>query len=396
MEAGDDVRIHSILSALARRYRVLVFNLSSTVEKPTLTFHNNLDSLAYISLPRRFYRLISKLTGWRQHYDLNPLMKLTQYIDELLTVLTLRYIVKKVNLLIVFGSMSLFSFMTRLVGNKKVIIVYDPLANYAQTLYLNSRRGLLKLLRYGLYLALHKLEIGASDIVVYPSHVDLENARKMFRLRNTIIIPNPPPICYESIEEYSRLRTMRKDFDKPYFILLAGGRGKHNEEAVKMTIEIFNELPPDKFRLFITGPWQDIKKLVRNPSIYLVGIVSKERLKELLAVSDYGLSPIFSHAAGTFLKVLAYIASGLGIVASPQSLQGIDTALLRTTKIFFVRSYEAYRNTILNIVLSSLKSKQSNEAGLVQKLVILCSNVQDYLAAQLEMLIAGNQNAMDT
>jgi len=148
--------------------------------------------------------------------------------------------------------------------------------------------------------------------------------------------------------------------------------------------------------LFITGPWQDMKKLIRNNSIHLVGIVSKKKLKELLAISDYGLSPIFSHAAGTFLKVLAYVAGGLNIVASPQSLQGIDIALLRTTKIFLVRSYKAYRNTVLNIVLSSLKNKQNNEAGLVQKLVILCSNVQDDLAAQLETLIAGNQNAMGT
>ena len=375
MEAGDDVRIHSILSALARRYRILVFNLSSTVEKPTLTFHNN---LAYISLPRRFYKLISKLTGWRQHYDLNPLMKLTHYIDELLTVLTLRYIVKNVDLLVVFGSMSLFSFMTRLVKNKKVIIVYDPLANYAQTLYLNSRRGLLKLPRYGLYLALHKLEIGASDIVVYPSQVDLENARKMFGLRSTTIIPNPPPICYESIEEYSRLRAMRKDFDKPYFILIAGGRGKSNEEAVKMTIEIFNELPPDKFRLFITGPWQDMKKLVRNPSIYLVGIVSKERLKELLAVSDYGLSPIFSHAAGTFLKVLAYIASGLNIIASPQSLQGIDLAI-HNRAVFVIKNVDEYKRAAERALKTSSRIKVTN--------IITCNERINLLERHIKELV---------
>jgi len=327
--------------------------LSSTVEKPTLTFHNN---LAYISLPRRFYKLISKLTGWRQHYDLNPLMKLTHYIDELLTVLTLRYIVKNVDLLVVFGSMSLFSFMTRLVGNKKVTIVYDPLANYAQTLYLNSRRSLLKLLKYGLYLALHKLEIGASDTAVYSSHVDLENARKMLRLRNTIIIPNPSPVCYESIKEYSRLRAMRKDFDKPYFILLAGGRGKPNEEAVKMTIEIFNELPPDKFGLFITGPWQDMKKLIRNRSIHLVGIVPKERLKELLAVSDYGLSPIFSHCAGTFLKVLSYISAKLDIIASPCSIFGVE--LQRGVNVYLVRNAQEFAVIVKKIINSDVSHRK--------------------------------------
>jgi len=375
METGDDVRIHSILSALARRYKILVFNLSSTVEKPTPAFHNN---LVYISLPRRFYRLISKLAGWRQHYDLNPPMKLTHYLDELSAVLTLRCIVKRVDLLIVFGTMSLFSFMTRLVGDKKVIIVYDPLANYAQTLYLNSRRSLLKLLRYGLYLALHKLEISASDIVVYPSHVDLENARKMFGLRNTITIPNPPPICYESIEEYSRLRAMRKDFDKQYFILLAGGRGKHNEEAVKMTIEIFNELPPDKFRLFITGPWQDMKKLIRNRSIHLVGIVPKERLKELLTISDYGLSPIFSHAAGTFLKVLAYIASGLNIIASPQSLQGMDLAIYGRV-VFVIKNIDEYKRAVEKALKIGSRIKVTN--------IITCNERNDLLERHIKELV---------
>jgi glycosyltransferase involved in cell wall biosynthesis len=132
----------------------------------------------------------------------------------------------------------------------------------------------------------------------------------MFRVEKTVIVPNPTPICYNSIEEYLELREKRKDFDKPYFILLAGGRGKGNEEAVSVTIEVFNNLSSEKFKLLITGPWRDMEKLVKNPSIELLGAVPKEKLKELLAISDYGLSPIFSCSAGKLIKISAYFSAG--------------------------------------------------------------------------------------
>jgi glycosyltransferase involved in cell wall biosynthesis len=77
-----------------------------------------------------------------------------------------------------------------------------------------------------------------------------------------------------------------------------------------VTIEVFNKLPSEKFKLLITGPWRDMKKYVKNPSIELLGVVPEEKLKELLAISDYGLLPIFECIAGTFSKVLAYFSAG--------------------------------------------------------------------------------------
>jgi len=320
--SGDDERIHTILSSLAKLHKnsIIVFNLNLTAKTTTISVH---DDVIYVSLPRRLYSLLSRIIQWSRHYDLNPLMKLTHYVDEFITAVKMRRDLKKADMILVFGSMSLFSFYTRLLGVKKTII-YDPLANYSQTLYLRSRRNMLELLRYGLYLSLHKLEVGSADVIVCPSRIDLENEVHMFKPKKAIIIPNPMPICYEDIKEYVNLRARRRDFDRPYFILLAGGRGRNNEEAVRISIEIFNDIPPEKFKLFITGPWQDMKKYVKNLSIELLGVVPKEKLKELLAISDYGLSPVFSHCAGTFLKVLSYISAGLDIIASPCSITGID------------------------------------------------------------------------
>jgi glycosyltransferase involved in cell wall biosynthesis len=282
-------------------------------------------------------------------------MKLTHYVDEFIAAAKLRRELEKADMILVFGSMSLFSFFLRSLGVKKTI-VYDPLSNYSQTLYLRSRRSLLELLKYGLYLSLHKLEIKSSDIVVYPSKIDLENAVRMFKPKKTVVIPNPPPICYESVEEYVRLRAKRINFDKPYFILLAGVRGKGNEEAVKAAIDVFNALPPERFKLFITGPWQDMKKYVKNPSIKLLGIVPKEQLKELLAISDYGLSPIFSHCAGTFLKVISYISAKLDIIASPYSIFGVE--LQKGVNVYLVRNVQEFAVIVKRIISSDVSHRK--------------------------------------
>jgi glycosyltransferase involved in cell wall biosynthesis len=264
-----------MLAKLAKSCKVVAVNLSALAS----SYHvHKQDGVIYVTTPRKFYRFISSLVRWSNHYDLNPLMKLTHYIDEFITML------KFINLfrsgrIIIFGSMTLFSFMLRVLGEKNVIIVYDPLAIYARTLHLRSRKSFIELLRYGLYLALHKLQLRSSNIVVYPSYIDLENARRMFGVAKAVVVPNPTPICYNSIEEYLELREKRKDFGRPYFILLAGGRSKGNEEAVKVAIEVFNEIPPGRFKLLITGPWQNMEKHVKNPSIKLLGVVPKGKLK---------------------------------------------------------------------------------------------------------------------
>jgi len=49
---------------------------------------------------------------------------------------------------------------------------------------------------------------------------------------------------------------------------------------------------------------------MKNPSIELLGVVPRGKLKELLAISDYGLSPVFSHSANKLIKVLAYFSAG--------------------------------------------------------------------------------------
>jgi hypothetical protein len=167
MSSGDEVRIHSILSNIAKSYKakVIIFNISPLVRDFKL---KTVDNVIYITLPRRFYISVSRMIRWNRHYDYNLLMKVTHYIDEFLVAYKLRNLLSRTKTLMVFGTMTLFSFMVRRLGARRTLIIYDPLANYAQTLYMVSRRNFLKILRYGLYLALQKLEIGGADIVLYP------------------------------------------------------------------------------------------------------------------------------------------------------------------------------------------------------------------------------------
>lgn len=119
------------------------------------------------TFPRKFYRTVSKLVHWKRSEDLNPLIKLTHYIDELIVVAKLAHHVKCAETLYVFGSMTLFSPFARLHGAKSMI-VYDLLSNYAQNLYLRLRRNAPELAKYGLYLALHKLQLKASNHIADP------------------------------------------------------------------------------------------------------------------------------------------------------------------------------------------------------------------------------------
>jgi glycosyltransferase involved in cell wall biosynthesis len=373
MESGDDVRIHTICKLLSQMdSATAAYNLSQHADTPSVV---RADGATYVALPRKLYRAISKLTRWKRSEDLNPLIKLTHYIDELIAAAKLAYHAKRAKTLYVFGSMTLFSLFARLHGTKNTII-YDPLSNYAQTLYLRSHGNALELAKYGLYLALHKLQLKASNHVVYPSTIDLENAKKMFKLRSATVIPNPYPLCYESREEHAQLRARRTNFEKPRFVLLAGGRGKTNEEAVKLTIKAFNDTSPDKFEVFITGPWLDMAKLAKNPSIKLLGTLPHEKLKELLATADYGLAPVFSHAAGTFLKTLAYAAAGLDIVASPQALAGINLKRIKS-KIYLVRNEKEFEETVRRLVSEWKGGRRSRE-------VLTCDEALAELKRSLE------------
>jgi len=285
-------------------------------------------------------------------------------------------------MLYLFGSMSLASFfLKRILGlGRYTRIIYDVLGNYAQTLYLRSRRNPFELIRYGLYLALHKLQLKESDVIVYPSRLDEENAKKMFSMKKTAVIPNPFPICYESMEEYLKYRNMRGDNDRAFFILLAGGKSKGNEEAVRKTIEIFNELDSRRFKLVITGPWTELRDLVKCSSIEITEVIPHEELKKFLATADIGLAPIFSHVAGTYLKTLAYLAADLDIIGSPWAFTGLDSSWFKDRRIILVRNWNELKHELLKYLQTPHVRKERSP--------VLCEELRDHYSCIKERLLS--------
>ena len=335
-DTGDKVRIMNIVRMLE--------NISE-VELVVLSRHDYKAPAKTIIMPRIFYRLINRIFHGRFDYDLSPTVKATNYIDELHAAIKMLAINHRP--VYIFGSMTLIPFFLKSLGWKGKII-YDPFSNYAQTLYI-TKHSLINSLKLGLYLALHKLSLRSSSIIVYPSNIDANNAKHMFDLRNksVIVIPNPPPFCYKSLNEYVKLRHegRKEDEKRVRFILLAGSRGTINEKAVDLTLQVFHNLSGN-YEVHITGPWLD-KKSYANDKIIIHGYVTLSKLKELVASSDYGLAPIFNHAAGTFLKTITYLVGGLGVIGTPQSIAGIDKWLLaRSQKVMIIRNIDEYRKAV--------------------------------------------------
>ena len=385
--SGDDVRVHEILRALSRESDMIIaFTLTSSKCSNVVTAGSK---LVYVGIPRPLYAMLSTLLNWRNHYDLNPLQKLTHYIDELYLCIILKKFLDALRqkgfnntILYLFGSMSLASFfLKRILGlGRHMRMVYDVLGNYAQTLHLRSRRNLSQLIRYGLYLALHKLQLKESDVTVYPSRLDEENAKKMFNMQRTAVIPNPFPVCYENMEEYLKYRNMSRDDDRVFFVLLAGGKGGGNEEVVRKTIEIFNELDPRRFKLVITGPWTELRDLPKCSSIEITGVISHEKLKKFLAAADVGLAPIFSHVAGTYLKTLAYLAADLDIIGSPWAFTGLDSSWFKNRRIILVRNWNELKHESLKYLQTPHIRKERSP--------VLCEELKDHYSCIKEHLLS--------
>jgi hypothetical protein len=129
-----------------------------------------------------------------------------------------------------------------------------------------------------------------------------------------------------------------------------------------------------------------MKKFVRNPSIELVRVKPRERLKELLAMADYGLSPVFSHSTGTFVKVLSYISAGLDIIASSLSIVGLDLEILKKIKIYIVRNKEEYAKSIIKIIHENKDSQEVGETFKTRN-IILCNNINLHISDLLKRMI---------
>jgi hypothetical protein len=116
---------------------------------------------------------------------------------------------------------------------------------------------------------------------------------------------------------------------------------------------------------------------VGNTSIELLGVVPKEKLKELLAISDYGLAPVFSHSAGTFLKTLTYISAGLDIITSTFGVVGVN--IPKGINIYLVKNKQELVKVVREIVYRYDIGKGMNSNRLIALCERTSSRVEDIL-----------------
>lgn len=364
---GDHMRIRSIHDFIVGETHSALFcyclsDKSSIVEK---------NGSVYITRPRNLNNVIRKILGFMKN-DLveDSLMKLSQLVfDEPFLILQMLESANDTDTFLVHGDMSIAPAILRLLGFKKTI-VFDSLANYAQTLYMHVHRVSLfrklpNYLRLGLYLAIYRLQLRSCNKVLYPSSFDANNSREMYNLQkhNKIaIVPNFFAVVYEDFElARLRLRYREKlniEDNKVVLVLTPGGRGKRNEEAVD-TVARLSEKELAKERdllLIVTGPWLDYRRKTRLPAIF-TGTVERSDLRGILAASDIALAPMFE-GSGTLLKVLDYLSSGLPIVATPVSLAGIPTNWLRENRIYLAKTKLDFPSKIRQAIIDNISNQR--------------------------------------
>ncbi len=345
LSSGDHVRIKSIHDFICkeRRTKTVFYCLGKgySVRRE--------DGRTYLEMPRIFDKAIKNILHWMKVASLEEnLTKLSQILlDEPFFVMQTSKHLERTKIVFVHGSMSVAPIVLRLKGFKGVI-VYDSLANYSQTLYMRAHEGsifhkAISYIRLAVYLALYRLQLKSSNKVLYPSHLDASNARKMFKLNSkAVVVPN---IFISSYTTPSELQNLRKRYRSKYRIdnnsavlaFCAGFRSKANRDAVNLLVQLDAEELKDNqnLLLIVTGPWLEFQKRGRMPCIF-TGSVPRTELNGILAASDVGLAPIFE-GSGTLLKVLEYMSAGLPIVATPVAVAGIPESWLVKSRMYLAK-----------------------------------------------------------
>jgi glycosyltransferase involved in cell wall biosynthesis len=353
LTSGDHVRIQGIHNFigddLKRSLTCYYFGLDFTIKRENQRTYSERKKLSSMTISRIFRFRNDSIFG-----DL--LIKLLQlFLDEPFYILQTIKSAKKADIVITHGDMTTAPLTLRLLGFKGTII-FDSLAHYAQTLYMRSQIGSFferasTYLQLGFYLSNYKLQVRASDKILYPSDFDASNANRMYgigqktRVVPNIFLPTKVSIDHKQLRAENRQR-LRISHDKIVLVFCAGLRSKANKDALDMLIELEN--PNKNVLLLVTGPWLDYRNKPKMPSLFL-GTVERSKLPGILAASDIGLAPIFE-GSGTLLKVLEYLYAGLPIVATPLALGGIPLEWMKENQLYIARAKDDFPLRIMESV----------------------------------------------
>ncbi|MGA2257674.1 MAG: glycosyltransferase, partial [Thermoguttaceae bacterium] len=110
--------------------------------------------------------------------------------------------------------------------------------------------------------------------------------------------------------------------DCPVRALFLGSFHPPNLEATQFILHTLADRCPG-VEFVIAGKCVAESDRIDRPNVRILGRVSDEERRELLRTSTIALNPMF-RGAGTNLKVLEYLASGLPVISTPHGRRGLD------------------------------------------------------------------------
>ena len=168
-----------------------------------------------------------------------------------------------------------------------------------------------------LFALLEKTAISLSDVAVFPTQKDVENASRKYLSSNIVCHP------YFSFGAPEQDLTYRREKD----LVFIGSSGHlPNVDGLNWFLDsCWNTVieKSDKSRLWIIGDW-NADNFKNYPGVHFTKKISEAKVNRIMQGSMIGISPM-RFGAGLKRKTLQYLYSGLLTVATDYGLEGLPS-----------------------------------------------------------------------
>ena len=234
-----------------------------------------------------------------------------------------------------------------------------PILLWAQDLH--SRRTSLyeslnkKTASYSLLEAImERAAISLSDIAVFPTAKDVQNASRKYQLNNILHHP------------YFYFDTPQQETDlvrEPNLVFIGSSNHLPNFDGLKWFLEycwpkIYSE--NNKTKLWVIGDW-DKQKFANQDGVLFTKNIDEDTVSRIMQKSMIGISPL-RFGAGLKRKTLQYLHSGLSVVTTDFGVEGLP---LTEDGLYWRRANtpEQFVESILNILANPAEAFKMAKAG---------------------------------
>lgn len=234
--------------------------------------------------------------------------------------------------LIVIENPILISILISKLFSKKIVL---DLHEVSVVKYSNIKNKLHRLIRKIGWYAMEGLSLRLSDKIIVISEYEKNIISKLYHI-------NPNKICIIPLLAYDKNKSLNKSIipikkysisDKLVITYIGDLYSKHNFEAVQFIID---HLAPyftkyDDVVFLIVGRGNELFKSNKLNNVYFTGYV--EDISAIYNITDICIAPVTA-VSGYLFKILEYICYKKPIVATKESVQGLDNINYRYNGLF--------------------------------------------------------------